>query len=122
LRERPCTDCGEDDVGVLEFDHVGSKRAHVSTLAARGVRLPRLEAEVACCEVVCANCHRRRTARRGDWRRLDGDLSGVRWRSPRHERNVRYVFSVLAASACVDCGERDMCVLDFDHRGPRPAQ
>jgi hypothetical protein len=68
---------------------------------------------------VYACCHRRRTARRAGWRRLDGDLSGVAWRSPRHERNVRHVFGVLAAVACIDCGETDMCVLDFDHRGEK---
>jgi hypothetical protein len=119
LRRTPCADCGEDDIVVLEFDHVGEKRAHVSTLVSRGVRLSRLEAEVERCEVVCANCHRRRTAQRGGWRRLDGDLSCVRWRSPRHERNVRHVFEALATSGCVDCGEEDMCVLDFDHRGSK---
>jgi hypothetical protein len=116
---RPCTDCGADDPVVLEFDHVGRKRTDVATLVRRGVRLPRLAAEVEACEVVCANCHRRRTARRAGWRRLDGDLGGVRWRSPRHERNVRHVYAVLAASRCADCGETDLCALDFDHVGAK---
>ena len=119
LRRAPCADCGERDPVVLEFDHVGPKQAHVATLVMHGVRLPRLAGEIERCEVVCACCHRRRTARRAGWRRLDGDLSGVRWRSPRHERNVRHVFAVLAARSCVDCGEADMCVLDFDHTGEK---
>jgi hypothetical protein len=33
----------------------------VIELARRGCRLQRLEAEVAQCEIRCANCHRRRT-------------------------------------------------------------
>jgi hypothetical protein len=119
LRERRCVDCGEADVVVLEFDHLSDKQAHVATLVSRGVGLARIEAEVARCEIVCVNCHRRRTAARAGWRRVDGDLDSVRWRSPRHERNVRHVFAVLAASACTDCGEHDMCVLDFDHRGAK---
>ncbi len=117
LRRRPCADCGAADPLVLEFDHVAEKRSDVATLVRRGVRLPVLAEEIARCEVVCANCHRRRTARRAGWRRLTGDLSDVSWRSPRHERNVRHVFAVLAASRCADCGEGDACVLDFDHVG-----
>lgn len=60
----PCVDCGETDVAVLEFDHLGEKAFNVSS----GVRDRGEEAfyeEIAKCEVVCANCHRRRTARRG---------------------------------------------------------
>ena len=119
LSSRPCAECGAADPVVLEFDHVGRKRADVATLVRRGVRLSVLAAEIDRCEVVCANCHRRRTARRSGWRRLTGDLSDVAWRSSRHERNVRHVVAVLAASRCADCGERDPCVLDFDHVGPK---
>lgn len=119
LGRSPCADCGVTDPVVLEFDHVGPKRQNVATLVDRGVRLERLAAEVEQCEVVCANCHRRRTARRTAWRRSTGDLEGVAWRSPRHERNVRYVFSALASGACVDCGQPDPAVLDFDHRGEK---
>ena len=119
LASRPCADCGLADPVVLEFDHVGVKRADVATLVRRGVRLGIIAAEIERCEVVCANCHRRRTARRAGWRRLSGDLGGVAWRSTRHERNVRHVFAVLAAATCADCGEVAACVLDFDHVGPK---
>jgi protein-arginine kinase activator protein McsA len=63
LRQHPCTDCGESDIVVLEFDHVrGQKRANVSVLAARGVSRALIAAEMSKCDVRCANCHRRRTA------------------------------------------------------------
>ena len=119
LGTRPCADCGERDPVVLEFDHVGAKRAEVSMLVRRGVLPAVLMQEIARCEVVCANCHRRRTAGREGWRRLAPDLAAGRWRSVRHERNVRFVVAALIASGCVDCGERDACVLEFDHLGEK---
>lgn len=61
-REHPCVDCGESDPVVLEFDHVrGTKVANVSTLALRLKRWDTILEEIAKCDVVCANCHRRRT-------------------------------------------------------------
>jgi hypothetical protein len=68
LRDHPCVDCGETDVVVLEFDHLRDKTSNVSNLIGSG-QLKRLKREIEKCEVVCANCHRRRTARRGDWYR-----------------------------------------------------
>jgi hypothetical protein len=121
LRSHPCLDCGKVDPIVLEFDHVGTKRADVSTLVRRGVREPVLLAEIARCEVVCANCHRRRTARRGRWRRLQPDGGNRSSRSKAHARNLRTALEALAASGCVDCGESDVCVLDFDHVGEKTA-
>jgi hypothetical protein len=59
----PCVDCGETDPLVLEFDHVRDKFFDI------GAGLPdrnwqTILKEIAKCEVVCANCHRRRTAKR----------------------------------------------------------
>lgn len=64
FRTHPCVDCGEDDPLVLEFDHLRDKAFEI----ARGLRdrgWDDLMAEMAKCEVICANCHRRRTALRG---------------------------------------------------------
>lgn len=62
LREHPCLDCGEEDILVLDFDHVsGVKCGNVSTLSHKGVSLEVLKVEIAKCEVRCANCHRRIT-------------------------------------------------------------
>jgi hypothetical protein len=63
LEEHPCVDCGEADPVVLDFDHVGQKRAGVVQLAHREHAITSLEREIAECEVRCATCHRRRTAR-----------------------------------------------------------
>lgn len=69
LRANPCVDCNEPDIVVLEFDHVrGVKEGNIAKLT-RSANLDRLKKEIDKCEVVCANCHRRRTARRaGYWK------------------------------------------------------
>lgn len=67
LREHPCVDCGEADIRVLEFDHLRDKIHAISQMVRWAVSLRRLQAEIDKCEVVCANCHRRRTATRGNW-------------------------------------------------------
>ncbi len=62
FREHPCVDCGETDPIVLEFDHLRDKEFDVGTFVS--CRWEAVLAEIEKCEVVCANCHRRRTARR----------------------------------------------------------
>lgn len=67
---RGCMDCGGKFPSfVLELDHLDSsqKLYTPATLANLG-SWNKLHAELAKCEVVCANCHRIRTAKRGGWR------------------------------------------------------
>jgi hypothetical protein len=64
----PCVDGGETDPVVLEFDHLADKSFNI----AKGLRdrgWEKLLDEIEKCEVVCANCHRRRTAVRGGYAR-----------------------------------------------------
>jgi hypothetical protein len=69
FRTHPCVDCGVDDPLVLEFDHLGGKSFNIgSSLPDRNWQS--LLDEIGKCDVVCANCHRLRTARR---------LGSVRW-------------------------------------------
>ena len=70
LSSHPCADCGETDIIVLEFDHLRDKEADVSVLAREGYSLEKVKREIDKCEVVCANCHRRRTAKQFGWYRL----------------------------------------------------
>jgi hypothetical protein len=72
LLEHPCVDCGEADPVVLDFDHVdaASKLVAIAVLVRNVVSWPRVEAEIAKCEVRCANCHRRRTALQFGWHKL----------------------------------------------------
>ncbi len=68
LREHPCVDCGEGDPIVLEFDHLRDKKFSISKGLQDRPWQDVLD-EIAKCEVVCANCHRRRTAYRGGFAR-----------------------------------------------------
>jgi hypothetical protein len=63
LQAHPCVDCGEQDPVVLEFDHQHDKRFGIATLLHLHVPWAVIEKEIAKCEVRCANCHRRKTAR-----------------------------------------------------------
>lgn len=82
----PCGDCGERFPSyVMDFDHVrGEKTDLVPKMAARPVPLLDLMIEIAKCDVVCANCHRLRTHRRG-WPRPGSRMTRAA-RSPREPR------------------------------------
>lgn len=62
-----CVDCGNDDPHVLDFDHLNDKVKAISRLVSDQSSIEVLEQELLKCEVVCANCHRIRTAKRGGW-------------------------------------------------------
>ena len=65
-----CPDCGETDPEVLEFDHLdpSKKEANVSDML-RSRSWESILGEIKKCEVVCANCHRKRTIKQfGFWR------------------------------------------------------
>lgn len=64
-KERPCADCGQSYPHyVMDFDHrYGvTKVMKVSQIYKRSMKT--LKAEIAKCDVVCANCHRERTHQR----------------------------------------------------------
>lgn len=69
-----CVDCGISDLEVLEFDHLGDKVASIAKMR-QTANTPKLMAELAKCQVVCANCHKKRTyARMGGTYRTKSDL------------------------------------------------
>jgi len=74
LSHHPCVDCGETDVRVLEFDHVHGKKSNdISRMMSIGCSWSTIEAEIAKCDVRCANCHRIREGKKGgSWRQLFG--------------------------------------------------
>jgi hypothetical protein len=120
LTTHPCCDCGASDPLVLEFDHVGDKRAHIAVLTGDGASLSRVREEIDNCEVVCVNCHRIRTALRGGSWRLDHlRLNRHPDLTPGERRNMEYVRDVLLRSHCADCREGRLIVLEFDHVGAK---
>ena len=122
VRDHPCVDCGETDPVVLEFDHLDEKLASICLLLSQAATSKAIKAEIARCEVVCTNCHRRRTATRAGWRRAAASGAVTRpYPTPAVERNLVHVYDVLRHSACADCGVTDPLVLEFDHIGPKRA-
>ena len=69
LRAHPCVDCGESDIVMLDFDHQGNKVAQITDMIQAMRPWSEVLQEIAKCEVVCANDHRRRTARMFGWKR-----------------------------------------------------
>lgn len=66
-----CVDCGESDIVVLQFDHTEQNKSFGISVGFRtGKSLIAILAEMKKCEVVCANCHMRRTARRAGWKKM----------------------------------------------------
>lgn len=65
VKSVPCADCGASyPPYVMDFDHVSGKKIDkISDMTASSIE--KIQAEIAKCEVVCANCHRERTYRRG---------------------------------------------------------
>ena len=66
LADKSCMDCGNSDIRVLEFDHRGEKEYNVSHLVNTGRDKAAYE-EIKKCDIVCANCHRIRTAQQFNW-------------------------------------------------------
>lgn len=60
----PCLDCGvKYPYYVMDFDHLENKEFDVNFLSATG-RIGALKKEIEKCELVCSNCHRKRTYER----------------------------------------------------------
>jgi hypothetical protein len=67
LSAHPCIDCGETDPVVLEFDHKSDKTESISTFMRYNYPLKTIKREIEKCDVRCANCHRRKTAKDFNW-------------------------------------------------------
>jgi hypothetical protein len=67
LSAHPCIECGEDDPRVLEFHHWHGKDKVVSVMIAGGYPIATIQAEIDKCNVMCANCHRRKTMDERGW-------------------------------------------------------
>lgn len=67
LLKHPCVKCGESNPIVLDFDHLRDK----DNCICNGIRniwsLDRVKKEIEKCQVLCANCHRLKTAKDQSW-------------------------------------------------------
>ena len=71
LSDKKCVDCGENDPVVLQLDHVRDlKKDNVSYMVQRCYSWATIEKEIQKCEIRCANCHCRKTAKQFGWSKL----------------------------------------------------
>lgn len=68
----PCVRCGESDPIVLEFDHLEDKQLNIARVGSQGWSIEKLEEEISKCQVLCANCHRKKTAAQFGWHSMRG--------------------------------------------------
>ena len=95
--ERGCMYCREDHPAALDFHHRDKEKkvASVSQMACAQRSFEALDEEIAKCDVVCANCHRKTHYAQGGtsyWqkdRRYDADVVAEA-EEMREERNRKY--------------------------------
>ncbi len=69
-----CYDCGLRGVDypeVLEFDHLRDKEFNVSEYSYTTSSINKVKKEISKCDLVCANCHRIRTAKRKRLKKIE---------------------------------------------------
>ncbi len=78
LEDKFCKICGNNDIRVLEFDHINpeSKKFGIARAVNDGYAWELILEEVKKCRILCANCHRIRTAEQFGWRK---SKELVRW-------------------------------------------
>ena len=64
-----CVSCGESNPNVLEFDHINpdEKKNEIAYMATHAYSIESIKKEACKCIILCANCHRKRTARQLGW-------------------------------------------------------
>lgn len=67
LLEHPCVQCGNCDPIVLEFDHLRDKKKNISQMVLHYWCWETILEEINKCQVLCCNCHRRKTSEEFGW-------------------------------------------------------
>jgi len=69
LRYKSCERCGENDLIVLDFDHIDprNKTSSIARMLTNGLEWELIMSEISKCRILCANCHRRVTASQQGW-------------------------------------------------------
>ena len=133
LRRVPCLDCGGDfPPHVMDFDHRDPSTKSFPIASGKVLLKSRalLELEIAKCDVVCANCHRIRTAAQIERGIITNDgwpvppilkpgVAAARRRERWHRRRDQQmdVLNRIRRLPCVACGGSfPTCVMEFDHR------
>lgn len=104
LMTHPCVDCGEANILCLQFDHLTDKTFDVSFMISTGVSWHRISAEIAKCDVRCANCHARKTAHERGFRKLAATPSAVPMGAPPTRPVLQLELGTSTTLSCRVCG------------------
>lgn len=115
LKAEPCTDCNTSfHYCQMDFDHrdPSTKRKQISYM--KLLSLDTIRAEIAKCDLVCANCHRDRTQKSV----VSGSISDQSsYQRGKLEEITAFVNSLKGGKKCMDCEKpHPYWRLDFDHR------
>ena len=81
LTDKACELCGENDLRVLEFDHLDPtlKQFEISQATRLGYAWEATLTEIKKCRILCANCHKKHTAKQFNWykSKLDGGTDRI---------------------------------------------
>lgn len=119
LLDHPCIVCGEEDPVKLEFDHLDNQKKNFNVGEGRNLNSSKVIEEISKCQILCSNCHKRKTIKDRNWyfwmgeTAAEDDLSNPKNKC--HRITSRRLFDFKCSSQCVDCGEADPFVLEFDH-------
>jgi hypothetical protein len=70
FKSKPCLDCGNNyPIECMDFDHINGEKLYNVSKMVHHCSTNAMLNEIAKCEVVCANCHRIRTAKRRNGRK-----------------------------------------------------
>lgn len=104
-----CVDCAEDNWRVLEFDHVTDDKIKE---VRRMTTIASMRAEAAKCELRCCNCHLIKTYH------TEGRTNTKEPTTYHQKRRAAariYVEKYKRERGCIECGEKDIRCLQFDH-------
>ncbi|QLH80593.1 homing endonuclease associated repeat-containing protein [Halosimplex pelagicum] len=113
-RERGCADCDESDPACLDFHHLDgeAKAMAVTDMITHGHGREALREEFEKCDVLCANCHRKRHDRRPVVVDRDGGPQSNR------ERLRAWSYEYRRNCGCRRCSEDTPSCLQFHHPDP----
>lgn len=77
LKDKKCEHCGFSDIRTLDFDHIdpATKKFNIARGIGGRYSWDEILKEIKKCRILCANCHRIRTAEQFGWRKWH--LGGV---------------------------------------------
>ena len=74
MHDKSCAHCAENDIRVLEFDHINpaNKSFSIARAINDGKSWDIILTEINKCQILCSNCHKKRTATQYGWFKAQG--------------------------------------------------